>query len=429
MQRYSDIVQDKFGNAVQGAAVTVLNAQGALAALFADSAGSLALANPFSTAGNGAFTFYAADGIYSLRLSGAGLPTVTLADVILQDPAQLPGNLTVSDFMKNTVLPAASAAAARAALGAQADLSVSAFALTLLAAVDPPAFRALIGAFASAGVSGYMSGTFLAAADAPAALAALDGVNNGQLAALDAAVVHKSGDILTGPLVMNASVIVEARGADIAAAATTNIWAAADGDLVHLTGNAAIASFGAPPQAGARRRVIVEDAPTLLHSADLDCQGGANIICRQGDTFEVWADSLTTVRVTNYARHDGTALVSSYVPPTAPTSVITAPLDGAPGYVDPAAIAVTVDATAGTGYLSTLKLYDGITLIDTYNVPANTATITHTFNLTGVAAGPHSYTVVATNATPASVTSSAVNITVDTNPTSDGNFAAGALPG
>jgi hypothetical protein len=406
----------------------VLDDQGALAPLFADSAGTLPLANPFPTDTKGAFTFYAADGIYTLRISGTGLPTVTLADVILQDPAQLPGNLTVSDFMKDDVLPAADAAAALVALGAQAELGMTAFVLTLLAAIDPPAFRALIGALESALVSGYMSGTFLAAADAPTALAALDGVNSTQLAALDAAVLHKSGGILGGPLIMDAAVIVEARGADIVAATTTNIWAAGDGDLVHLTGNAAIASFGAPPQAGDRRRVIVDNACLLLHSEDLDCQGGANIFCFPGDTFEAWADSLTKVIVTNYARKDGTAL-AGFINPTAPTSVITAPADGAPGYADPAAIDVTVDAAAGTGYLDTIELYDGITLLDTYNAPATTATVTHTFNLAGVAFGVHSYTAKVTNDTPASVTSTAVNITVDSTPTSDGFFAAGALPG
>ena len=107
MQRYSDVVIDQFGNAVEGAEVSVLDAQGALATLYADNAAA-ALGNPVKTDPNGTFTFYAVNGRYTLRVTGTGLPTHTIADVILQDPAQL---LTaadlVGDFVASGLLPAA----------------------------------------------------------------------------------------------------------------------------------------------------------------------------------------------------------------------------------------------------------------------------------------------------------------------------------
>ena len=105
MQTFRDVVQDPFGNAVAAAEVAVLDSAGNLATLF--DADDVALLNPLATDELGAFGFQAANGRYTLRITGTGLPTREVPDVILQDPAQL---LTaadvINDFVANGLLPA-----------------------------------------------------------------------------------------------------------------------------------------------------------------------------------------------------------------------------------------------------------------------------------------------------------------------------------
>ena len=101
MQRFADVVLDAFGNAVEGAEVAVLDSTGALAALFADDAlPPTPLGNPLATDPRGTFSFYAAHGRYTLNVTGAGLPTRTVPDVLLQDPAAL---LTAADLLADWV--------------------------------------------------------------------------------------------------------------------------------------------------------------------------------------------------------------------------------------------------------------------------------------------------------------------------------------
>lgn len=105
MQIYRDVVLDPFGNAVVAAEVAVLDAAGNLATLY-DAAGA-ALDNPFATDALGALAFQAANGRYTLRITGAGLPTRELPDVILQDPAQLlTAGDVLNDFVATGLLPA-----------------------------------------------------------------------------------------------------------------------------------------------------------------------------------------------------------------------------------------------------------------------------------------------------------------------------------
>ncbi len=105
MQTFRDTVQDPFGNAVAAAEVAVLDSAGNLATLF--DADGAALLNPTATDANGAFGFQAANGRYTLRITGAGLPTREVPDVIMQDPAQLVTAADViNDFVANGLLPA-----------------------------------------------------------------------------------------------------------------------------------------------------------------------------------------------------------------------------------------------------------------------------------------------------------------------------------
>lgn len=100
--------------------------------------------------------------------------------------------------------------------------------------------------------------------------------------------------------------IVEAEGAAVASAGTTDIWAN-DGNTVHITGTTTITSFGTAPQGGAWRKVIFDGALTLTHGANLSLQGSANITTAADDIAFVYADTTTQFDVL-YFRKDGSAL-------------------------------------------------------------------------------------------------------------------------
>lgn len=86
MQRYRDVLLDARGNAIQGASVTVKTyPAGVLATIYSDN-GITPAANPLTTDALGVFTFYAADGRYSLDLAGAGIVPQTISDIIVDDP-------------------------------------------------------------------------------------------------------------------------------------------------------------------------------------------------------------------------------------------------------------------------------------------------------------------------------------------------------
>jgi len=70
MQRYTNNVQDGFGNALSGVTVTVREVSGgAIADIFSDN-GVSAKANPFTNDPDGEFFFYAADDRYNIFFTG-----------------------------------------------------------------------------------------------------------------------------------------------------------------------------------------------------------------------------------------------------------------------------------------------------------------------------------------------------------------------
>ena len=88
MKKYFDTVANANGSPVSGALVTVLNFGTATpSTIFSDAAGTVSLANPITTNSRGFFEFYAADGRYSLSITGAGFPAVSVTDILLDDPA------------------------------------------------------------------------------------------------------------------------------------------------------------------------------------------------------------------------------------------------------------------------------------------------------------------------------------------------------
>lgn len=87
MQKYQNNVQNTSGDAVAGALVRVLTyPAGAVASIYSDN-GVTPAANPLTTDRLGAFAFYAANGRYSLEISGQNFVTQTLTDIALMDPS------------------------------------------------------------------------------------------------------------------------------------------------------------------------------------------------------------------------------------------------------------------------------------------------------------------------------------------------------
>lgn len=106
-----------------------------------------------------------------------------------------------------------------------------------------------------------------------------------------------AGGTLTGDITMSGASIIEAEGAAVTAASSTNIWAT-DGNTVHVTGNTGIADFATAPQAGAWMKVIFDGTPILTQSANLNLNaGGANVTIEAGDMALVYADTTTQMDV------------------------------------------------------------------------------------------------------------------------------------
>jgi hypothetical protein len=103
-------------------------------------------------------------------------------------------------------------------------------------------------------------------------------------------------------MVATAKAVNEAKTADVASAATCNIWGTT-GNLTHITGTTGITSFGTAPQAGARRALIFDGAVTITHHATtLKLPGGKNLVTSAGDVLVVVADTTANMVVEQYVR-------------------------------------------------------------------------------------------------------------------------------
>jgi hypothetical protein len=106
------------------------------------------------------------------------------------------------------------------------------------------------------------------------------------------------------------SALDEAKAADIASAATTNIGGAA-GNFVHVTGTTTITALGTA-QAGARRIVRFAGALTLTHNTtSLILPTGANITTAANDCAVFVSEGSGNWRCVAYQRAAGTALASA----------------------------------------------------------------------------------------------------------------------
>jgi hypothetical protein len=85
MQRRYSVVQDTSGNALSGASIAVTTSTGAAATLYSDN-GVTPIANPVTSASNGEYYYYAANGVYSESISATGYGPNTVSGVLLFDP-------------------------------------------------------------------------------------------------------------------------------------------------------------------------------------------------------------------------------------------------------------------------------------------------------------------------------------------------------
>lgn len=84
MQKYQNNVTNNFGVPIQGASVLVTTyPAGATATIYSDN-GVTTQPNPMTTNNLGFFAFYAADGHYSLQITGAGILPLNITDILLQ---------------------------------------------------------------------------------------------------------------------------------------------------------------------------------------------------------------------------------------------------------------------------------------------------------------------------------------------------------
>lgn len=84
MQKYINNVQDVNGRAISSARVTVYTLAGSVATIYSDD-GITTQNNPIQVNSAGMFSFYAADGRYTLSILANG-QTTTISDVLLEDP-------------------------------------------------------------------------------------------------------------------------------------------------------------------------------------------------------------------------------------------------------------------------------------------------------------------------------------------------------
>lgn len=101
MQRYFSNITGTNGSAVSGASITVRNAAGALATIYTDD-GVNPAANPLTADVNGFFAFYAANGVYTLTVTGTGIATQTITGVQLLDVDGSDGSASVGFIQSGT---------------------------------------------------------------------------------------------------------------------------------------------------------------------------------------------------------------------------------------------------------------------------------------------------------------------------------------
>lgn len=101
MQKYKSNLTTASGSAVRGANITVLDSTGALASIYLDKNGTVPSANPVTTGNDGTFSFYAANGRYSLRTDSAGANVLEEDVILLNDPVERYSGLATDSELRD----------------------------------------------------------------------------------------------------------------------------------------------------------------------------------------------------------------------------------------------------------------------------------------------------------------------------------------
>lgn len=115
--------------------------------------------------------------------------------------------------------------------------------------------------------------------------------------AVSAGALPKAGGTMTGNLVMSGATINDAKGADVASAATINLDTTT-GNVVDVTGTTTITAITLSE--GRERVVRFTGILTLTHNANIICPGAASITTAAGDYAVFRGYSGGVVRVTAY---------------------------------------------------------------------------------------------------------------------------------
>jgi len=88
MERMFDVVQDRRGNAIADASVTVKDVAGNVATIYSDN-GTTTAANPLTTNTDGEYTFFAPNGSYTVEIVAAGYASEIISRRTLFDLSDL----------------------------------------------------------------------------------------------------------------------------------------------------------------------------------------------------------------------------------------------------------------------------------------------------------------------------------------------------
>jgi len=113
MQKYFNTVTNRVGTAQPSAFVTVKTLAGTTPTLYSDNGSTPMASNVIPTDDNGYFEFYAADGRYTLTITGSNFNTITISDILLEDAAD--GSTPLTEETNARIAADAAAAAALAA--------------------------------------------------------------------------------------------------------------------------------------------------------------------------------------------------------------------------------------------------------------------------------------------------------------------------
>jgi len=161
----------------------------------------------------------------------------------------------------------------------------------------------------------------------------------------------------------------------VAAATTTDIWAAG-GNTLHVTGTTGpITSFGTAPNVGARRKLIFDDVVTLTNSTDINLPGGIDYTTAAGDILDIYADTVTQFDI-QISKIDGLAvtvapiflgrtLLETLTPSAASTATFTAAAIFDDTYDTIEIVAYEVDISADNIFMQMVVSTDGGSTFET----------------------------------------------------------------